>query len=98
MLFQVKRSESFGDWTPDGSPGSSMFASMTPADELTYTLSGLQPTTYYKVEITAKNSLGHSHPTTLVFRTADYNDGKQLSLSCSSSCKKNAFPLIFSLL
>lgn len=79
FIFQVKKSESFGDWTPDASSGSSMFASMTPADELTYTLSGLQPTTYYKVEITAKNALGHSHPTTLVFRTADYSDGESLS-------------------
>jgi len=69
-------SDSVGDWVPDGS---SMFASMTSGDELTYTLSSLQPSSFYKVEISAKNALGSSHPTFLVFRTADYADGKSFA-------------------
>ena len=78
LLFfvQVKKSEYFGDWTPDESSGSSMFASMTPGDELTYDLRGLQPSTYYRVEVSAKNQLGSSHPTYLVFKTANFTDGE----------------------
>ena len=88
LLFfvQVKKSEYYGDWTPDESSGSSMFASMTPGDELTYDLRGLQPSTYYRAEISAKNHLGSSHPTYLVFKTANFTDGESMLFHLCLHC------------
>lgn len=105
LLFfvQVKKSEYFGDWTPDESSGSSMFASMTPGDELTYDLRGLQPSTYYRAEISAKNHLGSSHPTYFVFKTANFTDGESCCFTfvfivAFLSPEKNfPFPFTFSL-
>lgn len=70
---QVKKSETFGgDWTP---VGTSTHRTVAAGDELSYTLGSLEPSTFYRVEISAKNELGSSHPTSLVFRTADFADG-----------------------
>lgn len=45
-------------------------------EELSYRLQNLEPSNYYRIEITARNSLGNSLPAYLVFRTADFaSDG-----------------------
>lgn len=68
---QVKKSES--EWHRDGDV---FRASVAPTDSLlTYTLSSLTPSTHYKIEISARNALGSSHPASLIFQTAGYNDG-----------------------
>ena len=42
---------------------------------MTYTLTDLTPSTHYRIEISAKNALGSSHPTSLIFQTAGYTEG-----------------------
>lgn len=68
---QVKKSSY--EWLMDGDV---FRASVSPGDSLlTYTLSDLTPSTHYKIEISARNALGSSHPTSLIFQTAGYTDG-----------------------
>lgn len=68
----MKRSpESENEWQGEGS---TLAASVLATDSLTYTLKNLQPNSYYKVEITAKNALGYSSPSKLIFKTADIHD------------------------
>jgi len=99
--YKVKKSETFGgDWTP---VGTSTHRTVAAGDELSYTLGSLEPSTFYRVEISAKNELGSSHPTSLVFRTADFADGTDsdglgVSLACPSFVPLNGILLVLPLL
>lgn len=71
--YKVRRSGG-GEWIQEGGE---VMETITAANELHYSLENLEPSSFYRVELTAKNSLGNSMPAYLVFRTAERRgDGK----------------------
>ena len=88
MNIQVKKSETSDNsnnnnnqasksrWEEDGSP---LMETIAAGEELSYRLQNLEPSTYYRIEITARNSLGNSLPAYLVFRTADFTNESGMS-------------------
>ncbi|KAI1288499.1 Fasciclin-2 [Halotydeus destructor] len=75
-----------GDWE---APLEGKMETTIPAgDDLQYTLDRLRPSSFYRVQLSARNALGNSLPSSLVFKTADFIDGNEDALGEESNIWK----------
>lgn len=70
--YPVKRGERVNMWVEDGGQ---LMETIAAGQDLQYKLERLRPSRYYRIELSAKNSLGSSSPSYLVFKTAEFADG-----------------------